>query len=199
MSERRTFDVDIDVNAKVDKSKYGVRAMVYNSDTEKVLAHPSGYYIEWVPVDELTGICSFDYEYGEAKGFMKIDLLTNSSYDAFLSKDEVITAYEQTPDWSLLEDEEFVATLPHIGKHFDLIKMIKPKSIDDLSDALALIRPGKKHLLNSYLTDKERIRHQLYRRSANEQNFFKKSHSYSYAAMIICVMNQRSGKSRIIW
>lgn len=199
MSNRRTFDCDIDVNSKVDKTKYGTRAMVYNSDTEKVLAHPSGYYLERVPVDDLTGICSFDYEYGEEYGYMKVDLLTNSSYDTFLSKEEVLTALDQTPDWSLLEDEEFVSTLPHIGKHYDLIKQIKPKSIDDLSDALALIRPGKKHLLGAYLNDKERVRHQLYRRSANDQNFFKKSHSYSYAAMIICVMNQRSGKSRIIW
>ncbi len=128
MSNRRTFDCDIDVNSKVDKNKYGVRAMVYNSDTEKVLAHPSGYYIEQVPVDELTGICSFDYEYGEEQGFMKIDLLTNSSYDSFLSKDEVLTAFEQDPDWTLLDDEDFVITLPHIGKHYDLIQPIKPQN-----------------------------------------------------------------------
>lgn len=185
----RTFDVDIDVSGKsINKDDYGVRAFVYKN--ESIVAHPSGYYIDPVPVDPLTGLCAFDSDYGEEAGFQKIDLLSNSSYDLFSSKEEVLECMSRTPQWELLQDEKFVAKLPHIAKHADLLIQTQPHSISDLADVLALIRPGKIHLTDAYIANKKRTRAKLYKRSKG--HYFKKAHAYSYAVMIVCVMNKLS-------
>lgn len=194
MMTRRIFDVDIDVSPKTDKDKYGTRAMVYNH--ENVSAHPSGYYLEEVPLDPITGLCAFDSSYGDEVGFQKVDLLSNSSYDMFDSKEEVLGYAEIEPDWDLLLEDDVVESLPHLSKQIDLLTRLQPKSIDDLADVLALIRPGKIHLVDSYVKNKERVRKKLYKRS--NDHYFKKSHAYSYAMMIICVLNKIS-ESRIVF
>jgi hypothetical protein len=40
-----------------------------------------------------------------------------------------------------------VEQLPHVHKHYDTVQSIAPKSIEDLAVVLALVRPGKKHLI----------------------------------------------------
>lgn len=195
----RIFDCDIDVKSKVDKTKYGIRGMVYNEDAEKVLPHPSAYYLEDVPTDPITGNASFDYIYGDEKGFMKVDLLTNTSYDKFHSKEEVINSLNTVPNWSLLEDKEFVETMPHLSGNFDIVSKIKPRSVDDLADVLALMRPGKRHLIDQYMESKETARKNLYKRSSNDMMYFKRSHAISYACMIVCLMNNSTGSSVFGW
>ena len=198
-SIRSEFDVDIDVRPDTDRTLYGVRAMVYNEKTEKILPHPSGVYIEDVPVDALTGLCAFDYKYGSEKGFMKIDLLNNTAYEGFKNKEEVLDAVHGDVDWSLLKDPDVVRELPHIGNHFDLVSKVEPKSIEDLADVLALIRPAKKDLVDDYIKDKKRIRRTLYKRPREDLNYFKKSHAVSYAMMIVCCMYKIKNKGGIVW
>lgn len=196
---RRVFDVDIDVNRDCKKEKYGTRAMIYVPEDERISLHPSGYYIEPVPVDSELNCAAIDYEYGEEMGFQKVDLLTNSAYNGFFTKDEVLNAMESEPMWEKLADRDFVSKLPHIGKHFDIVDRVRPHSIQELADVLALIRPGKKHLLEPYLINPDNVRRRLYVRSTNDQMYFKKSHSISYAAMIVCVMNKLTNRSFIQW
>lgn len=186
------FDIDIDVAPKscTDRSVYGVRAMVYNAEQEKILPHPSGVYLEEVPVDELTGLCAFDHKYGNEGGFIKADILSNSAYDKFNNKAEVMKMAGLEPDWNMLGDRRIVEKLPHIGSHYDELVEVNVRSIDDLADFLALIRPGKLHLVDAYLENKKSIRPQLYKRPANGKPYFKKSHAYSYAMMIIALMNK---------
>lgn len=183
---RRTFDIDIDVSSKTNKEEFGTRAMIYHH--EKVMPHPSGYYLEEVPIDPETGLCSFDSEYGDSMGFQKVDLLSNTSYDAFKSKEEIIDCLNSPVNWSLLEDRKIVEKLPHIANHFELCERLSPKSIEDLADLLALIRPGKIHLIDRYIRDKEKVRKVLYKRS--KSHYFKKAHAISYASMIVCVLNK---------
>ena len=185
------FDIDIDVNSLCDKSKYGIRGMIYNVETERVNPHPSCYYIEDVPLDLLTGNAAIDYEYAEEKGFKKIDLLTNTSYDVFKNKEEILQCVDMEPKWDLLLEEDFVKKLPHISKHFDLIEKTKPKSVEDLADVLALIRPGKIHLIDDYINNKDLIRKELYKRP-KKGAYFKKAHAISYAVMIVCIMNKKT-------
>lgn len=194
---RRTFDVDIDVSSGTDKSKYGVRAMIYNEDQEKVMPHPSGFYLEPVPVDNITGTCAFTSSYGEEHGFMKVDLLTNTSYDKMKDKEEILNLIEVEPDWKQLEDREVVESLPHIAKHYDTVTKVRPRSVDDLADLLALIRPGKIHLVDRYLEDKEATRKVLYKRA--DKAYFKKSHSYSYAMMIVVLLNKKKMSQAVFW
>lgn len=190
---KQNFDIDIDVNSNCDKSRYGTRAIIFKKTDDGrnlIQPHPSGYYIESINIDNMfPDFASIDYKDAEELGFNKVDLLTNSSYDMFKSKDEVLEYFHKEIPWDMFEDEEFVQKLPHIANHFWLVSRIKPKSVDDLADCLALIRPGKKHLIEDYLEDKEHTRKNLYLRPKTGM-YFKKSHSYSYAMMIVCVANK---------
>lgn len=188
---RRNFDIDIDVRSDFDRSGYGTRAMIYNEETENISPHPVGIYLEDVPVDPITGFCAFDYKYGNENGFMKLDLITNSSYDRFKTKTQLLSAINKEPDWTLLESESYVSKLPHIANHFDVVSLVKPRSVIELADTLALIRPGKVHLLEQYLSNREKVRRKLYLRS-DKGVYFKKSHAVSYALMIVAVMNSTS-------
>lgn len=194
MDIRRIFDVDIDLPSHFDKKQFGyTQAMIYNEDALKIQPHPSGFYLEEVPVDNITGLCSFDYEYGDEQGFMKVDLLTNRVYDKFKTKKDVLDCIsDDNIDWSVLEDSDFVATLPHIGKHVELVQRVAPTSVIELADILALIRPAKIHLVNSYIKNKDITRKRLYLRPS-EGIYFKKSHAISYALMIVCAMSSKQG------
>lgn len=199
MSDRRVWDIDIDVNSKCDRGQYGTRAMIYNDSVEKVLPHPSGVYLEDVPIDHMTGNCAFDHKLGDEQGFMKIDLLTNTSYDRFRSKQDLLDSIDAEPDWDMLLSEEVVASLPHIGKHYDVVARIKPDSTEALADVLALIRPGKIHYLENYIQHPKAIRRELYRKPANGKPYFKKSHAISYALMIVAIINKMKNPGHFIW
>lgn len=191
MSERRTFDVDIDVQSRTDREKFGIRAIVYNEEAQKILVHPSGVYIEGsVPVDRMTGHAAIDYSRGDEIGFYKVDILTNTAYDIFSSKKELLEFARMSPDWGLLHKSSVVETLPHIARHADLVREVSPSSVQELADCLALIRPAKIHLIESYKEDKERTRVKLYQRPKTGI-YFKKSHAVSYAVMIVAVLNRR--------
>lgn len=195
--KRRPFDIDIDVSSSCKKDQYGIRAMVYNEETNKVLPHPSGYYLEEIPVDAQTGLASIPYEKAEEYGFIKVDLLTNTAYDGFASKADVLTAAEKEPDWKMLTKREIVEKLPHLGKHYDELQRFRCDSVESLADFLALIRPGKIHLMDEYLKNPKTIRRWLYVKP-KDGIYFKKSHAISYALMIACVMNNMR-ESDIQW
>lgn len=192
---RRTFDVDIDLPSTVQKGDLGfTQAMIYNEKTQTISPHPSGYYFEEVPVDPVTSLCSFDYEWGDSNGFMKVDLLTNRVYDQFKTKKDVLDAIEEdNVDWSLFQKREIVEKLPHLGKHFETVRDLSPKSIEDVADILALIRPAKRELIPEYKLDKKRIRRKLYLRPRDNSIYFKKSHAISYALMIVCYLTVLDG------
>lgn len=196
---RSEFDIDIDVKSDTDKRRYGTQAMVYNEKTKKVLPHPAGFYLEPVPIDDYTGNCAFDYKYGSEYGFFKVDLLTNTVYNGYNSKEEVLAALEWDVDWEQFDDERIVESLPHLSKHFDIVNKVKPNSIEDLADILALIRPGKRDQLDDYIKNKEKTRKTLYRRARNDMNYFKKSHAISYATMIIVALYKIVNPSGIRW
>lgn len=194
----RLFDVDIDVQSTIHREEFGTKAMIYNTESNKILPHQSGVYVEPVPIDKETGLCAFDYEYGDDRGFLKVDILTNRSYDSFRSKAEVLAALECEPDWDKLRDRDFVSKLPHVANHFELVRKISPRTVEELADVLALMRPSKIHLIDSYLKNKKATRRQLYARPSTGI-FFKKSHAIAYAVMITVVMNKLSNAGLIEW
>ncbi|WGH49629.1 hypothetical protein [Alishewanella phage vB_AspM_Slickus01] len=197
--ERRTFDVDIDVNTSCKREQYGVRSMIYNEETQRILPHPSGVYLEDVPVDSVTNNCAFDYKYGDSLGFMKVDILTNKSYDRFRTKEELTKFSEMTPDWNKLLDENIVSRLPHIANHYDVITKIQPNSIEELADVIALIRPAKINLIPLYRGKTISVRKRLYSRPLDGTAYFKKSHAIAYAVMIVAVLNKIINPTGIQW
>jgi len=191
-------DIDIDVQSRTDKSLYGIRAIIYDQDKLRVKPHPSGYYMDSdIPVDPETGMSALEYKESEELGFSKIDLLTATAYDRFKTKQEVLDALKN-PNWDLLLDRSFVEKLPQLGKHFELVEMIKPQNIQELADILALIRPDKKHLVDKYIANKEHIRPNIYRRGKGGYRF-KKAHAIAYAHQIVCVMNKCDVKGLLVY
>ncbi|MCK5019467.1 MAG: hypothetical protein KAS32_20580 [Candidatus Peribacteraceae bacterium] len=183
-------DIDIDVKPNFNGKLYGVKAINYDPEKLALRPHPSGYYIDAnVPVDPVTGMSTMHYKDMERVGFIKIDLLSNSSYQPFKSKVEVLEAAEKEPDWSLLDNEDFVKHLPHIGSNFELVQHIKPQSVEEVADVLALMRPAKIKYIDDYIEDRERVRKNLYKR-ASKGYYIKRSHAIAYALMIVCVMNK---------
>lgn len=195
---KKIGDIDIDVKPHMDRGKYGTRAIQYIENDMTLKPHPSGWYIDDVPVDPETGMSTMHFKDMEEAGFIKVDLISNTSYDLFKSKKEVLDSLNKEPDWSLLLDEGFVAKLPHVKDHVDLLRDVQPQSIMELADTLALIRPGKMHLIEDYLEDRERVRKRLYARP-KKGYYIKKSHAVAYAHMIVCVMNRKDAKRLLKW
>lgn len=191
------FDIDIDVTSDVDKNQYGIPAMMNHH--HKILPHPNGVYIEkdkTIPIDPVTGLCSIPYKLAFSYNLLKIDILHNTSYDIFESKEELLYYQNKKVDWDSFIKSYWIEKLPQIHNHVEFVQQIQPCSVHDLSDLLALMRPAKKSLTEQYIRSqsntiqKQEIRKQLYRRPTNGKMHFKKSHSYAYASMIISIFNK---------
>jgi DNA polymerase III alpha subunit len=86
----------------------------------------------------------------------------------------------------LLEVEEIVKELFHIGDYYRLVKAHKPRSVEQLAMLLAIIRPSKAHLQNKPW---EVISETVWDKPADGSYHFKKSHSVAYALSIVVQMN----------
>jgi DNA polymerase III alpha subunit len=179
------MDIDIDFPTTFDPRNLMKQAIPASMVKNGVLAkHPCGHYFQSIPVDSFTGFAAIPYEEAEVLGYFKIDFLHLSLLDQFTSKDEIRQLIAQEPDWSLLQDSEQVAKLFQIHKNEKLLKQVKPSTVQELADCIALIRPGKRHMLETYLNDKPRTRKQLYAKEAGGYSF-KRSHALSYALTIV--------------
>jgi hypothetical protein len=175
-------DIDIDVQqCKITDIFTAVPAARFADN--KIHKHPVGYYFQNIPVDPVSKFAAIPYEESTDYGYFKIDFLHLSVLDQFTSKQEIKQYLKQEPDWSLLADPQQVAKLFQIHSHFKLIDTIKPKSINELADCIALIRPGKRFLLDKYLTDKTETCKLLYTKTASSD--YRKSHAIAYAHVIV--------------
>lgn len=199
MSKSWKSDIDIDVSPNTKKEDYGVRAIIYDESSKSIKVHPSGFYCDSnIPIDKETGMSALDYKFAESLGYIKIDILTNNVYSRFKTKDEVKKSIETEPNWNLLMDESFVNKLPHLANHFEIVEMVAPRSIIELADTLALIRPAKRHLIEKYIKNPKIVRTNLYRKPTNGKYYFKKSHAVSYAVMVVSMMNSLDVKGAFV-
>ncbi len=148
--------------------------------------HPTGVYVQDIPYDPGKNHATIDYKVAEDRGYFKLDFLNNGTYDNVRDEAHLDELLNTEPRWELLEHEEFVAELPHIGNYFDIVRSIRPSSIYDLAVILALIRPGKRHLVHKH---RDIIESDIWDRPTNGEYYFKKAHSISYAATIVIAMN----------
>lgn len=179
---KKCMDIDIDVskNFEIDKIFSVIRAsMVQNNE---LVRHPVGYYFQSIPIDIQTNLAAIPYDKALEEGFFKIDFLKLNILENFYSKSQMRELAKKEPDWNLLKNESVVGQLFHLNSHFDIVNLVSPKTIDDLADVFALIRPNKRKLLNKYIDDKKNIRKILYIKEDNSD--MRKSHAYSYALLI---------------
>ncbi len=157
------------------------------NDKGELAKHPCGYYFQNMARDKVTGLAAIPKEEAEILGYFKIDFLHISPLDLIHSKQELRELINKEPDWNILQDEEQVQKLFHISKHYELLQKLNPHSVNDLADVLAIVRPGKKHLLDDYTRDKIKTRKELYQKT--EGYYLKKSHAISYALTIVMQMH----------
>lgn len=181
---RVTTDIDIDFPDR-DSALMGLMHVAASMEQKgQPSRHPTGVYFQNVPVDPLNGYSSLNYEEAAENGYFKIDFLNNSLYDGVRDEEHLI-ALMADPEWDMLEAEEVVERLAHIHSSFGIVKSIKPQSVDDLAVVLALMRPGKRHLMGK---SRAEIDAEIWK--TNEEGFvFKRAHAIAYAVSIVVQLN----------
>lgn len=178
------MDIDVDVTPSFRPEKHfpsWVRACVLKD--EKLTAHPCGVYPQAMAKDPLTGLAAIPYEDAEELGYLKVDFLHLNVYQHFTTRKEIDDLLKVSPDWTLLQLPSTWPKLFQLSKHGELLADLKPQSILDLADIMALIRPGKKNLVGLYKKEKDACRRMLY--AQDESGYtFKKSHALAYGYVV---------------
>jgi len=153
----------------------------------KLTKHNTGVYATDIPMDPFSGSASLDYQTAEERGYMKLDLLNVHVYKQVKNEVHLIKLMQE-PDWTKLYDPAVCQQLIHINNHYDtLLKM--PESVDSiprLAMFLAVIRPGKRHLIGR--TWKE-VAQEVWVKPNNDDYYFKKAHAVSYAQLVVVNLN----------
>lgn len=185
------MDIDIDISPKVKIDNIFNLTHASIIEKNKLKKHLVGVYFQNIPKDPVTNNAAIPYNQAENLGYYKIDMLhvnlLEKFQNIFESKNEMKVLMNRTPNWKLLEKKEIVEQLFHISNHFDVVYQIKPKSVLELADVLAIIRPGKKILIDKYIRNKKEIRKELY--TKREKSDLRKSHAIPYALMIVIQLN----------
>lgn len=177
------MDIDIDVsdNEFARKILGGVRASTI--ENSEIKPHVVGMYFQDAPKDALSNLCAIPYDLAEDYGYKKIDILNLSFLQNFDNKEQIRKLLKRNPRWNLLVDDSVIPKLFHLSKHASTLKSIKPTSVEELADTLALIRPNKKDLIPKYIKDKVTTREQLYKKT--DASDLRKSHAIPYALIIV--------------
>lgn len=148
--------------------------------------HNTGVYCHQIPVNPLTGLATIEYQEAEKRGYFKIDFLNVGIYNDVKDEDHLKYLMETEPLWDLLLQDDFTNLLFHVNGHGNLLRQMKPSSIEELAMCLALIRPGKKHLIGKTW---EEIGKTIWTKPESDEYFFKKAHAVAYAHAIVVQMN----------
>lgn len=184
MNIKSDIDIDFGDREKVlNLIEYIPASIRKNNEVKK---HHTGVYITKIPYDPVNDICSLDYEEAERRNYFKLDLLNVHVYNQVKDENHLIELMAE-PDWSLLTDSKFVEQLIHLGNHYNsLCKMPEPvNSIPRLAMFLAVIRPGKKHLIGLPWVEVSKT---IWDRIEGTYSF-KKSHAVAYAQLVVVHMN----------
>ncbi len=151
--------------------------------------HSTGVYLHNIPVDPVNNFSSIDYEQAEERGYFKVDFLNVNIYKDIKSEEELSRLLSIEPLWDLLEQKEFCDLVFHINGYHDLISKVKPRNIEQLAMFLALLRPGKKHLITKCQTEGwDSIKDEIWLKTDDSYSF-KKSHAVAYAHAIVVQIN----------
>ena len=180
-------DIDIDVVSRDDLLVHfkHIPAIIKKKD-DTYDKHNSGVYLQPIPFDQLTGLSSIDYKESEDRVYFKLDFLNNSLYSGVRDEQHLDELTNKEPIWDLLQHEDVVKNLAHIHAHINVLKVLKPQSIIELAEVLAIIRPAKRSLLNE---SKEKIKNEVWQKPSDGSYYFKKAHAIAYAVSIVVQLN----------
>lgn len=181
-----SFDVDIDFADREQVLKLVAHTAAMQKEGSKERKHNTGVYFHHVPTNPFTGLSTLDYKQAENTGWFKIDLLNVGIYSNFASNEQIDELLDKEPIWELLEHRDIIQQLFHIHNHSDTVIKMKPRSIEQLAMVLAVIRPGKKHLIGRSWSEIEK---EVWTKTEDVYSF-KKSHAIGYSAAIVLQLNQ---------
>jgi hypothetical protein len=182
--------MDIDIDIRKDTRLLAIfkeltpASMIINDELKQ---HNSGCYFQNIAKDPFTNLAAIPYKEAEDLGYFKIDFLHISPLDDFNSNQELRELAAKEPNWKLLEHKYIVSKLWQLANHFDIVSQVKPRSILEVSDCIALTKPNKRILLDKYLRNREYTRKELYTR--REKKDMRKSHTIPYAQIIVAQLN----------
>jgi DNA polymerase III alpha subunit len=179
-------DIDVDFGNREDAIRLLNVTPAGIIRDDKLIRHNTGVYPTEIPRNPFTGIASIDYRAAEDRGYAKLDFLNVSLYTQIKNEQHLTTLMAQEPVWDLLQDRDFCSLLIHIGNHYDtLMKMPEPvDTIPRLAMFLAIIRPGKRHLIGKSWAE---VAQTIW--TATEGYSFKRSHSVAYSHLVVVHMN----------
>lgn len=180
------MDIDIDFPDRTKALDILPHRVAMRNQKGESVKHNTGVYFTEIPHNPFTNVSTIDYQEAEERGYFKIDFLNVSIYNGVRDEEHLVTLLTTEPNWELLEYQEIVDQLFHINGHFDIVHKLQPKSIEQLAAVLAIIRPAKRHLVDS---DWNTINNEVWVVPDNDQYFFKKSHAISYASAIVVQLN----------
>lgn len=179
-------DIDIDFVDRESALIHFKHIPASRLDNENIVKHNTGVYLHEVPVHARTGLCAVPYKDAEELGYFKIDFLNVSIYKDVRDENHLIELMEREPLWELLEHQEFVDQVFHLSGHSEILKKLKPTSVEELAAVLAIIRPAKRHLVKESW---ETIQKEVWTKPEDGSYYFKKAHAVSYAMACVVHMN----------
>lgn len=151
--------------------------------------HNTGVYCQSIPINPLTGQANINYKEAEERGYFKIDFLNVGAYEGIKNEEHISELLSIEPLWDLMYEKEVCDQLFHVNGYHNLLAKLKPKTILELATVLALIRPGKRHLVDQCAREGfDSIQEEVWSQT-DEGYSFKKSHAISYAHVIVLQLN----------
>lgn len=187
------MDVDIDLATDFDPLDHFKCIRASRVQDGKLVKHNAGVYFQAIAVDPITDLAAIPFKEAEIVGYFKIDFLHIGLLDVFESKDEIRKLVNIPPDWEMLKDPDVVEKLFQLGRHFDLVQQVNPKSVLEIADCIALIRPHGRRCLSAYLQNRRETRKVLYTKPDDGLVWFKKGHSVAYALNVVLQLHLIKG------
>ena len=176
-------DIDIDfADRDVILSQLEHRVAKLNTGKK----HNTGVYATEIPHNPIDNLATVEHKAADERGYFKLDFLNVSIYKDIKDEAHLTELMERTPIWQLLEHEDFSDKVFHLNGHGELLRQLKPSSVEQLAATLAIIRPAKRHLANN---NWNLIFQEVWTKPTNGDYYFKKAHAVSYAMACVVHMN----------
>lgn len=179
-------DIDIDFIDRNQAIELFDCVIASRLENNRLTKHNTGLYFHDVPVHAPSNICSIPYDQAEELGYFKVDFLNVGIYKGIRDETHLLSLMEKEPLWELLEQDEFTNLLFHVNGHGNVLRTMKPKSIEELAAVLAIIRPAKRYLIGK---DWKTVFNEVWNITNSGEYYFKKSHAIAYAVAIKVQMN----------
>lgn len=182
-------DIDLDFANRDDILSKIPHVVASRINKGQIKNHNTGIYLQKIPMNPLTGLATIDYESAKNRGYFKLDFLNVNAYQGIKNEAHINELMAIEPIWELMYEKEVCDQLFHINGYHSLLAQLKPTSILELATVLALIRPGKKHLVSACIEKGfHAIQDEVWAKSEDSYSF-KKSHSIGYAHVIVMQLN----------